>query len=105
MTRLLTLLFALLPLIGSAQVRYTGPDGRVRVALSKQPFSPNGVTKGPDTMATGGIQEILAKMGATTRVHEARLTAEEGKEYGGWKRLGMALGHFADIVTQNQRDG
>ena len=56
-------------------------------------------------MATGGIQEILAKMGATTRVHEARLTAEEDKEYGGWKRLGMALGHFADIVSQNERDG
>ena len=105
MTRLLTIFFALLPVIGSGQVRYTGPDGRVRVALSKQPFSPNGISKGPETMATGGIQEILAKMGATTRVHEARLTAEEDKEYGGWKRLGMALGHFADLVSQNERDG
>ena len=105
MTRLLTILFALLPVVGSGQVRYTGPDGRVRVALSKQPFSPTGVSKGPDTMATGGIQEILAKMAVTTRVHDARLTPDEDKEYGGWKRLGMALGHFADIVRQNEHDG
>jgi arginase len=38
-------------------------------------------------------------------VDEAKLTLEEDKEYGGWKRLGMALGHFADIVTKNERDG
>jgi arginase len=105
MTRLLLILFVLVPLVSNAQSKYTGLDGRVRVALSKQPFSPTGLSKGPETMATGGIQEILAKMGAATRVHEALLTAEEDKEYGGWKRLGMALGHFADIVSQNERDG
>jgi arginase len=38
-------------------------------------------------------------------VQEARLTPDENGEYGGWKRLGMALGHFADIVAQNERDG
>jgi arginase len=105
MIPVLAVLLALLPTIAHAQATYTGPDGRLRVALSKQPFSPNGTSKGPETMATGGIQEILAKMGATTRVHEARLTPEQDKEYGGWKRLGMALGHFADIVSQNERDG
>jgi arginase len=80
-------------------------DGRVRVALAKQPFSPNGRSKGPTTMAEGGIQKILADMGAEVRVQEATLTSEEDKEYGGWKRLGMALGHFADLVAQNERDG
>jgi arginase len=105
MIPVLAVVVALFPLLAQAQTKYAGPDGRVRVALSKQPFSPSGVSKGPDTMATGGIQEILANMGATTRVHEARLTAEEDKEYGGWKRLGLALGHFADIVTRNERDG
>ena len=85
--------------------RYTGPDGRLRVALSKQPFSPNGTSVGPNTMANGGIQQVLAGMGAIVRVEEAALTADEATEYGGWKRLGMALGHFADIVAKNERDG
>jgi arginase len=56
-------------------------------------------------MAQGGIQDILRKMGAVVRVDEAALTADENTEYGGWKRLGMALGHFADIVSKNERDG
>ena len=88
-----------------AQKKYQSPDGKVRVALAKQPFSPNGLSKGPATMADGGIQKILGDLGATIRVDEARLTTEEDTEYGGWKRLGMALGHFADIVTKNEREG
>jgi arginase len=56
-------------------------------------------------MANGGIQNILAAMGASIRVEEAALTAEEGTEYGGWKRLGYSLGHFAEIVEKNERDG
>jgi arginase len=104
-----TILFTLVALIlaaahGSAQ-KYATADGRVRVALAKQPFSPTGLSKGPATMAEGGIQRILADLGAVVRVQEARLTAAEEKEYGGWKRLGYALGHFADLVSQNERDG
>ncbi|MEK6301920.1 MAG: arginase family protein [Acidobacteriota bacterium] len=94
----------LAPALLQAQ-RYTGSDGRLRVALVKQPFSPTGTSAGPNTMANGGIQQALAGMGAVVRVSEAALTAEENTEYGGWKRLGMALGHFADIVAQNERDG
>jgi arginase family enzyme len=56
-------------------------------------------------MASGGIEQYLAAQRATVRVEEAALTAEEDKEYGGWKRLGYALGHFADIVQKNERDG
>jgi len=85
--------------------RYTASDGRLRVALSKQPFSPTGISVGPNTMANGGIQRILEDMGVTLRIDEAALTPDEATEYGGWKRLGMALGHFADIVTKNERDG
>jgi arginase len=91
--------------LGAEQRRYADSTGKVRVALSKQPLSPNGPSKGPTTMAEGGIQKILAEIGATVRVEEARLTAEEETEYGGWKRLGMSLGHFADIVARNERDG
>jgi arginase len=89
----------------SAQQTYVDGAGKLRVALTKQPLSPNGPSKGPTTMAEGGIQKILEGMGATVRVEEARLTTEEEKEYGGWKKLGLSLGHFADIVTRNERDG
>jgi arginase len=89
----------------AAQQRYTGGDGKLRVALVRQPFSPNGTSQGPSTMLNGGIQKILSDMGASIRTAEAALTPEEDTEYGGWKRLGMALGHFADIVARNERDG
>ncbi|HKE58695.1 MAG TPA: arginase family protein [Pyrinomonadaceae bacterium] len=85
--------------------KYTGADGRVRVALAKQPFSPTGTSTGPNTMANGGIQKLLADAGAVVRIDEASLTADEATEYGAWKRLGMALGHFSDIVAKNERDG
>jgi arginase len=85
--------------------KYTGADGRLRVTLAKQPFSPTGTSRGPDTMAGGGIQEILAGLGATVRVEESGLSADEDTEYGAWKRLGMALGHYADIVSRSEKDG
>ena len=94
----------LIPSLALGQ-KYTDANGKLRVALAKQPFSPNGTVVGPNTMANGGIQDTLARMGATVRIDEAQLTAEENTEYGGWKRLGMALGHFADIVAKNERDG
>jgi arginase family enzyme len=89
----------------AGQTKSVDGDGKLRVALAKQPLSPNGPSKGPTTMAEGGIQRILADLGATVRVEEAQLTADEQKEYGGWKKLGMSLGHFADIVSKNERDG
>jgi hypothetical protein len=36
---------------------YRNPEGKIRVALAKQPLSPNGPSRGPTTMAEGGIQE------------------------------------------------
>ena len=105
-TRALPLAAVLVLLVAPvAAQKYAGPDGRVRVALTRQPFSPTGISRGPTTMAEGGIQKILADLGADVRIHEAKLTSEEEKEYGGWKRLGLALGHFADLVVQNERDG
>jgi len=95
---------ALMPAAAPAQ-RYADTAGHVRIALAQQPFSPTGVSPGPGTMANGGIQEILAGLGATVRVEDVALTAAEDTEYGAWKRLGMALGHFADLVARNERDG
>ncbi len=93
------------PREAQAQRRYTDASGHLRVALSRQPFLPNGTSPGPATMASGGIQDTLARLGAVVRVAEAALTPDENTEYGGWKRLGMALGHFAGIVAQNEHDG
>lgn len=101
---LLPLLTILSPSPSPAQ-KYLDADGNLRIALAKQPFSPNGRSNGPTTMAEGGIQRILARMGAKIRIDEAALTAQENEEYGGWKRLSMALGHFADIVAKNEREG
>ncbi len=94
-----------IPQVVQGQRKYTDASGHLRVALARQPFLPNGTSPGPATMASGGIQDTLARLGAVVRVAEAALTPEENTEYGGWKRLGMALGHFARIVAQNERDG
>jgi len=83
--------------------RYTAPDGRLRDALSQQPFLPNGTSSGPKCMATGGIQRFPADQAAHVRPDEAALTADEDKEYGGWTRLGYALGHFARRASRLQR--
>jgi len=56
-------------------------------------------------MANGGIQQILAGMNTVVRVEEVGLTPAELTEYGAWKKLGWALGHFSDIVAKNERDG
>ena len=78
---------------------------RLRIALVKQPFVPNGTSKGPQTMAAGGIQAALETMGAEIRVNDIALTKVQEPEYGGWKRLGYALGHLGRTVQQNVRDG
>ena len=85
--------------------RYTTADGKLRVTLARQPYSPTGTSRGPETMATGGIQDSLAVLGAIVRVNEARLVPPEDTEYGNWKKLGVALGHYADIVAESERDG
>src|SRR5687768_1035056 len=91
--------------VAEAQTRYVGADGRLRVSLAQQPFSPNGTSRGPNTMASGGIRDTLARLNAVVRSAEASLSTQEATEYGGWKRLGMALGHFADIISQNEAEG
>jgi arginase len=102
---LFTICFELaVPYVARGQ-HYTGPDGKLRVALAKQPFSPTGRSVGPETMANGGIQRMLTSMGATLRIDESKLTAQQDTEYGAWKRLGWALGDYASIVARNEREG
>jgi len=98
-------LAVLATLSSPAPAQYVDGAGHLRVALVKQPFVPNGASSGPTTMASGGIQDALRQMGATVRVREIALTKEQDAEYGGWKRLGFALGHLGREVAQNERDG
>ncbi|HXT68654.1 MAG TPA: arginase family protein [Vicinamibacterales bacterium] len=90
---------------GAAAHQGAQAPSALRIALVKQPFIPNGTSVGPTTMASGGIQEALAKLGATVRVSEIALTKEQEPEYGGWKRLGYALGHLGRAVAANVREG
>jgi len=92
---------ALLTLFG----RQTIASAPLKIALVRQPFIPNGTSVGPATMANGGIQQELAKLGATVKVSEIGLTKEQEPEYGGWKRLGYALGHLGRAIQANERDG
>ena len=85
--------------------QYTDSTGTLRIALVKQPFVPNGTSTGPTTMASGTLQDELGKLGATVRVSEIGLTKEQEPEYGGWKRLGYALGHLGRVVAANEREG
>jgi arginase len=100
----LALLISLLAPLATAQ-KYSGADGKLRVALVEQPYSPTGTSIGPSTMANGGIQQILTGMNTIVRVEEVSLAPQELTEYGAWKKLGWALGHFSDIVAKNERDG
>jgi arginase len=56
-------------------------------------------------MAGGGLHDALERMGAEVRVEQIGLTPEQEPEYGGWKRLGYALGHLGRAVARNLRDG
>jgi arginase len=89
----------------SAGGQYADANGALRIALVKQPFVPNGISAGPNTMANGGIQDALKQMGAEVRVTQIGLTPAEEPEYGGWKRLGFALGHLGETVAKNEREG
>jgi arginase len=99
-----TLFSLLFPSVAHPQ-KYSAPDGKLRIALVKQPFSPTGISVGPNTMANGGIQQILSGMNTIVRVEEVSLTRQELTEYGAWKKLGWALGYFSDIVAKNERYG
>src|SRR5215471_8599431 len=93
------------PLLSGKPQKYSGAEGKLRIALIKQPYSPTGTSIGPNTMANGGIQQILAGMNTIVRVEEVELTPDELTEYGAWKKLSWALGHFSDLVAKNERDG
>src|SRR5215510_1713692 len=86
--------FLILTGVATRAQKYRGPDGKLRIALVKQPYSPTGTSVGPNTMANGGIQKVLAGMNTDVRVQEVALTPRELTEYGAWKKLGWRWATF-----------
>ena len=96
-------MLAAVPSIAAQQAAKKSP---LRIALVKQPFVPNGTSAGPDDDGRrrhpGGARDSWARR---SRGRRSRLTPEQDTEYGGWKRLGFALGHLGRVVAANERDG
>lgn len=99
----------LIPLPLRAQ-RYGSEDGEVRTALVKMPYrgarNVPELSEVPDYLERGGIQERLTRLGATLApIQTVALTPEEADQYGEWHRLGLANGHLAGIVADNEMEG
>lgn len=90
--------------------RYFDSQGRLRVALIKMPFSgarnvPE-LSGGPDYLENGGLLDILDGMDVQRRDTETvGLLPEEDDDYGEWHRMGMASGHYGELVADNERNG
>lgn len=90
--------------------KYTGEDGKIKVALVLNPYNGDRAGPeldfGPERMANSGIKEILLGMGAVVqRVSNVKLSPEEDKEYGRWNRLGIANGHLGEFAAENEKNG
>lgn len=88
---------------------YFNEDGSMRIAIAVQSHRPGSggrnALDGPETMANGGIQDMLKDMGANVRVSSAELSEREQTEYGSWRKMGYANGRLARNVMQNEADG
>ncbi|MFC1725847.1 arginase family protein [candidate division KSB1 bacterium] len=106
---IILLVVLLLPAIIFAQ-KYTGGDGKINVAVVKNPYSGSRsgseLSGGPDSLEAGGLKEILEKMNCNVvSINEAKLTPEQDRDYGVWHRVGLANGHLKNIVLENEKNG
>jgi len=90
--------------------RYLDSAGLLRVALVKQPYHGERnvaeLSRNPDYLEEGGIAGILSDSGSVVPpVATVALTEVESREYGEWHRLGLANGHLADYVAENEKTG
>ena len=90
--------------------RYQNSEGSLRVGLVKQPFhggrNTAELSRNPDYLEEGGIADDLARSGVTLKpTITVGLTEEESREYGEWHRLGLANGHLAESVSENEKEG
>ncbi len=105
---LITMACALFPSATLGQ-SYTSPDGALRVALVKMPYTGARnvaeLSDTPDYLEQGGVERMLAGDGVSLKpISTVALTSEEERQYGEWHRLGLANGHLAEIIAQNRKD-
>ncbi len=82
----------------------------VKIALVKNSYSGSReeaeLSPGPDALERGGLAEVLARLSCDVApARNARLTAEQDKEYGAWQRMGLANGHLGRIAADTLREG
>lgn len=106
-TSLILASLLLLPVAGSAQ-RYQTADGKTRVALIKMPYS--GARNVPELSDSPDYLEAGVLAGRITwgdvdlkATQTVGLNEEEARQYGEWHRMGMANGHLAEMVAENER--
>ena len=84
--------------------------GKLKIGIAKiiesGSRSPSNLSRGPEAMESGGLHELLEKLGCDlVESRTATLTPEEEKEYGAWHRLGLTNRHLRDIVADQRRNG
>jgi arginase len=90
--------------------RYADADGRTRVALVAMPY--HGERNVPEQsgspaylMAGDLERRLVAADAALTPLQTVELTATEQRQYGTWRRMGLANSHLARMVAENERSG
>jgi len=91
-------------------LRYRSAEGSLRIALVKQPYHGGRnvpeLSRNPEYLEEGGIADLLAEAGhRLSPVRTVALTEEEDREYGEWHRMGLANGHLAEYVAENEANG
>lgn len=97
----LILLVSLVPLTGAAA-------DAVKVDIIKNPYGGSRnvpeLSINPDYIHAAGLERLVGEWGGELirPVQEARLNAEQERQYGEWNRMALANANFADIVREGR---
>lgn len=99
--------FSSMPL--HSQKTYRDESGRIQLALVKMPYrgarNVAELSEVPDYLQAGGIESQLREQRVALKpTATVWLTNAEQDEYGIWHHLGMANGHLAEIVSEDQKE-
>jgi arginase len=97
-------------MILSVTVSHSQSPKPVKVALIKNSYSGSReeaeISPGPEALERGGLAEMFARLSCdVVPSRNARLTADQDKEYGAWHRMGLANGHLGKIVADSLKEG